>query len=89
MIVFWPHDKFPPCLSGKITEEFENGSVSVHGYGTIVAPKVILTDAAGNDVRNRLQELASRRSVELDEIYSRYKAEMLEIAPFLGEGWRK
>lgn len=56
---FWPYDRFPYLLSGKVTEQLEDGRVKVEGYtGMLFKPVFLSSGAAGEKLSREVRRVA-------------------------------
>lgn len=56
---FWPYDRFPYLLSGKVTEQLDDGRVKVEGYtGMLFRPVFLSSGAAGEKLATEVRRVA-------------------------------
>ncbi len=55
---FWPYDQFPFLLSGKVSEQLEDGRVKVEGYtGMVFRPVYLASGGAGERLDRELRRV--------------------------------
>lgn len=57
---FWPYDRFPYLLSGRVVEQLDDGRVKVEGYtGMVFRPAFLSSGAAGERLHREVRRVAA------------------------------
>lgn len=57
---FWPYDRFPYLLSGRVLEQTDEGKVKVEGYnGMVFRPVFLASGASGERLHNEVRRVAA------------------------------